>query len=268
MLYLLQLEWLKQKKHKSFLLLAGLFLFLLPSSLLIAKSIKTWPPPINTPQTFFQFPDVFIYLGYVGNWLCFFLLGFHAVSIVTQEFGNRTLRQNIIAGLTRADVFRTKVSYIFVASFFATLYFGLVAFIFGLTHTDALYDSVVLKNIDYLPRFFLMCLGYMSFGLLLGTWIRRTGTALFLYFSYVLFIELILRWGVHMNLFQHRSMHFYPMNAIEDLAPIPFAEFAKGFEKQMDFGFFLSPQEAMITTSVYIILFLTGTYLLIAKRDL
>ncbi|MBK7408431.1 MAG: hypothetical protein IPL49_17090 [Saprospirales bacterium] len=268
MFYLLQLEWLKQRKNRSFLMLGALYFILLPCSLLIAKSIQQWPPPINTSDTFFRFPDVFIYLGYVGNWLTFLLLGFLSVLFITQEFSSRTFRQNVITGLTRADMFWSKVYFMTAVSLAATLYYGLVAMVLGVIHSDALYTSVIMKHIDYIPRFFVMCMGYMSVGLLLGVWIRRTGFALFSYFSYALFIEPILRWGVHQNLFKHQSMHYYPMNAFEDLAPVPFSEMTKGFEKEFGFQFFLSPQQAMITSVIYIALFLVATYLLITRRDL
>jgi hypothetical protein len=268
MSYLLQLEWLKQRKHKTFLLLGALYLILLPASLLIAKSIKQWPPPINTSDTFFSFPDVFIYLGYAGNWLTTFLLGFLSVVFITQEFSSRTFRQNIITGLSRSDLFRSKLYFIVAVALMATLYYGLVAFVMGLTHTDSFYVSVALKNIDYLPRYFLMCMGYMSLGLLLGVWIRRTGAALLFFLTYGAFIEPVLRWGVHQNLFKHPSMHYYPMNAFEDLIPIPFSDAAKGFEKEFGFQFFLTPTEAILTSSVYIALFLLGTYALMTKRDL
>jgi ABC-2 type transport system permease protein len=268
MLYLLQLEWLKQKKHRTFLLLAGLYILLLPSSLLIAKSIKQWPPPINTSDTFFRFPDVFQYLGYAGNWLTFFLLGFLAVVVITQEFSSRTFRQNIINGVTRADLFLSKMYFIVLVALAAMLYFGAVCFVFGYTHTETVYSSVVMKNIDYLPRYFLMCMGYMSFGLLLGTLIRRTAAALFIYFAYVFFLEPILRWGVHYNIFKHASMQYYPMNAIEDLTPVPFAQMTQPMEKDLNFPFFLTPQQAMIAATVWIVLFLAGAFWLTSKRDL
>lgn len=268
MLYLLHLEWLKQQKHRTFLLLAGLYAILLPSSLLITKSIKQWPPPINTPDAFFRFPDVFMYLGYVGSWLTFFLLGFLAVVIVTQEFSSRTFRQNVINGLTRAELYQSKVIFIIAVAIAAMLYYGAVCFVFGLTHSDALYTSVMMKNIDYLPRYLVMSLGYMSFGFMLGALIRRTAAAIFIYFAYIFFLEPILRWGVHANVLKHRSMNFYPMNAIEDLTPIPFSEMATELEKQFNFQFFLSPNEAMVTATIYILLFFGATYLLVTKRDL
>ena len=268
MFYLLSLEWKKQRKFSIFRVLIGFYLLLLPTLILVTKRIPEFPPPINSSDTFFRFPTVFAYLGYSGNWLSFFFLGFLGVILVTQEFGTRTLRQNIIAGLLRREYYLSKVYFILAVCLGATLYYALIALSYGFTHTPSVYTSTVMQNIDYIPRYFLMCLGYMSFGFLLGVWIRRTGIALFLYFSYVMFLELILRWVVHLKLFEHKTMQFYPLNAIEDLVPIPISDVAEGFEKQFDFNFFLSPTEAVIASSIYISLFLFLAYRLLERKDL
>ncbi|MCB0640544.1 MAG: ABC transporter permease [Phaeodactylibacter sp.] len=267
MFHLLALEWHKQKKNRSFQVLIGFYLLLLPTLMLLTKNISEFPPPINSSDAFFQFPSNFMFFGYLGNWLVFFFLGFMAVTFITQEYAYKTLRQNIITGLSRAEYFWSKAFFIGAISLAATLYYTLVVFIYGFTHTDAIFASTITKNIDYIPRYFLMCLGYMSFGFLLGVLVRRTGIALFLYFSYVMFLELILRWGVHLQLFAHKSMHFYPMNAVEDLTPIPFSEAARGFEKDFPFPFFLTPTEATITAGIYTFLFFFAAFRLLTRRD-
>jgi hypothetical protein len=108
----------------------------------------------------------------------------------------------------------------------------------------------------------------MIFGLLIGLLIRRTGIAIFLYFSYILFLERILRWLIHMNIVQDKSMHFYPINATIDLVPVPFSQQAEMFMKQNGFSLFLSPTEAVITTLIYMGLFLFLAWQLLQKRDL
>jgi ABC-2 type transport system permease protein len=267
-LRLFNLEWQKQKKHRVFLVLIGMYLLLLPTVILPIKSIPELPPPINSPDTLFQFPTVFTFIGYAGNWLSFFFLGFFAVLLVTQEYSYKTLRQNIITGLSRTELFLSKLYFLIGLSLFTTAYFTLVSLVYGFVHTETAYASLIFKNIDYIPRYFLMCMGYSSLGFLIGVLIRRTGIAVFLYLSYVMFIELILRWLIHMKIVANKSMHFYPMNAVEDLAPVPFAEIAEEFQTENGFSFFLTPTEAMITSSVYILLFLWLAWRLLQRRDL
>lgn len=268
MLYLLRLEWKKIRKLTSFRLFSVCYLVLLPAILLIGLRFDELPPPINSNEVFFMFPTVWQYLGYIGNWLCFFFFGFLSIVVVTTEHSYRTMRQNIITGLSRQQYFLSKFYLIFMVSLFAALYYAICGFTIGYFNTEAIYPHKVWQHADYIPRYFLMCFGYMSFGLFLGFLIRRTGIALFLYLAYIMFIELILRWGVHLQIAEHRSMHFYPMNAVEDLVSLPFMEMADEFTSKYGFSIYLQPWEASITVLVYSALFLYFAYWRVTRSDL
>ena len=268
MQFLLTLEWKKLYKLTAFRIFLAFYIVLLPAILLTGKQIPELPPPLMTNEVLFIFPTIWQFLGYIGNWLCFFFFGFLSIIMVTTEYSNRTMRQNIISGLSRSAYFLSKLYFIMAVSLFATLYFVVCALVIGFFNTEVIYMHKVWQYWDYIPRYFLMCLGYMSFGLFLGFLIKRTGIAIFLYLSYVMFVELILRWGVHFQLIKDRSMHFYPINALEDLTPIPINEIAEEFVSEHGFSFFLSPTEAIITTIVYATLFLLMSYRLVQKADL
>jgi len=268
MLYLLRLEWKKFNKLISFRLFFLFYIIMLPAILLTGKRLGTLPPPLMTNEVFFIFPTIWEYLGYIGNWLAFFFFGFLAIISVTVEDSYRTMRQNIITGMSRGQYFLGKLYLILAVSAFAALYYALVGFVIGFFNTETIYWHKVWQNADFIPRYFLMCFGYMSFGLFLGLLIRRTGIALFLYLSYVMFIELVLRWGMHLNIVQHRSMHFYPMNATEDLVPIPLLNMADDFLNKYGFSIYLQPWEAAVTVLVYSAIFLYIGYRIVLYSDL
>ncbi len=268
MLYLLQLEWKKFRQLTIFRVLAILYIVLLPAVFFLSKVVPKPPEEIVSFQSFFMFPNVWIFLGYVGNWLAFFFLGFIGVVCITNEYTHKTLRQNIITGLTRQEFFLSKLILLLTVSAAATLYYTLLCGLIGITHTDTIYMSKVMQNINYVPRYFLMCMGYMTFALLVGLLLKRTGFALFFYLLYVMAIEAVLRYGIHMKFFKNKSIHFYPMNAVEDLVPIPFAEQADDFLDDNNFSMLLSPTEATITTIIYTSIFLFICYKLLQKRDL
>ncbi len=270
MLYLLGLEWKKVRYYRIFQVLVILFIVALPGIMLIPKTFTSVPSEIMSKDMFYMFPNGWKYIGYTGNWMAFFFIGFLAVISATSEYANKTLRQNIITGLTRKQFFLAKLYFILAISLAATLYYVLVGLIFGITHTETIYMSKVLQEADLIPRFFLMCMGYSSFGLFVGLLIRRTGISIFLYLIYIMILEAILRYPIHYNLFPNKSVHFYPMNAVEDLVPFdfPFNEMANEFMEENDFSFFLTPTEAVITSSIYTALFLYGCYWLLKRRDL
>ncbi len=267
MFHLLKLEWLKVRKYKTFQVMAIFYVILLPACLLITKSFNNVPEELLSKESLYMFPLVWGYLGYIGNWLTFFFLGFLSVIIVTVENSNKTFRQNIITGLSRNEYFSAKILFILTICLMATLYYTLVGLAIGFTHTDTIYFSKIIQEADLIPRFFLMCIGYMSFGFFLGVVIKRTGIALFIYLVYIMFIESVLR-GIHMYYFPNKSMHFYPMNANEDLVPMPFAKLTEGFLKENDFSLFLVPSQAAIIVCVYTAIFLFFAYRKIKYSDI
>lgn len=269
MFHLIQLEWEKQKPYILFKVLTSSYVLLLPAVLMIGKKIKVDAGmPFDPQKMFFEFPTVWNWLGYAGNWLIFFILGFMAVLSITNEHTSRTLRQNIITGLHRGEFFRSKLWFIVFISAAATVYYALCTLVIGSLNTGVIYFSTVFKEWDIIPRYFLMSLGYMSFGLLVGVLVKRTGIALFVFLGYAMFLEPVLRWAVHFRFFKDKSMHFYPLNSFEDLCPIPFAKLADGFIKQNDFSLFLTPAEAAASSAVFICLFLWLSYRRLKNSDL
>ncbi len=271
MWYLLNLEWKKFKHFRTFKVMLILYLILLPVTLIVAKAFFGYVKP---PESFivfgdiYKFPGVWAYLAYIGNWLSFFFLGFIGVQCVTMEFTNKTLRQNIINGITRNEFFLSKILLVATVSLFATIYFALVGFSFGLLSTDNLYYTKIVSGTSQIFYFYLMCLGYMIFGLFLGVLIRRTGLSLFLFLVYIIFLEPMLRWALHYRYIPNKSMHFYPLNAIEDLSPIPIPDIITNLSEENNLSIILSQTEASITTVIYLSIFTFIIYWKIKKSDL
>jgi len=269
MFRLLYIEWLKLKSYNVFVILAVIYLIALPAILSIGKTIEVSEDYFSN-QIFFMFPNVWQYLGYVGNCLTFFVLGFLAILLITNEYSYKTLRQNIISGYSRGQFFQAKLVAIITISAVSTLYYTLVALAFGYTNTETIFLSKITQYADLIPRYFLMCLSYMSIAMLIALTVRRTGLAIFLYFSYALFIERILRYAIHFRIFENKSIHFYPINATSDLVPFttPFNNAAEEFLDKNNFSLFLSPTEATITAAIYTLFFLYLSYQLLQKSDL
>lgn len=269
MWYLIKLEWLKMRRYSIFQVMAAGYLVLLPGVFSIGKTISL-PNEISSSDVFYMFPTVWEFLGYLGNWMAFFFLGFISVISVTSEYTNRTLKQSVINGLSRRDLWLAKVFFILLISACATTYFTLVGLTYGFFNTDTIYMSKLTQNLIFVPRYFLLCVGYMSFGLFMGVLIRKTGVALFLYLIYIMFLEPLIRWAIHFRATKHISMHYYPMNAVEDLAPANFSflDMAQQFLRENEFQFFLEPEVAAVLTVGYSGLFLYLAYVLLQRRDM
>lgn len=268
MLHLLQLEFLKWNKNLLFRILILLYIVGLPSILLLGKKVPDLPDPIGTTEVLFIFPTIFMYLAYIGMWLSYYLFGFLSVIIITTEYGNKTLRQNIITGVDREKYFLSKVVFVFAISLFATLYYCLTGLAIGALNTPTIYAVKVFQNFDFLPRYFLACFGYMTFGLFVAFLVKRTGLALILFFGYTTFGELILRWGLHGYFFRNTSLHYYPIKSFSDLIPFPFSQVADEFMEENGFDLFLSLNTATMLSILYIGIFLFLTYRFFRRADL
>jgi hypothetical protein len=268
MLHALKLEWLKYKKDPVFLTLLILYAVMFPTVILFGKTLKETPPPLPTPNAVYEFPYIWDVLGYAGNWLLFFCFGFLSVYIVTSDYTFRTLRQNIISGMSRLQYFIGKLSFIWMLCILATVYYFIWVMFYGYTHTLTEFAFSEAMEWDMILRFALMAFGYTAFGLFIGFLIKRMAISMFIFYAYVMFIEPVFRWAVHYKLFEHKSMHYYPMNAIEDLAPVPFKEIAEEFTTETGMQFFLAPNEAIVIALIYSTLFVLGGYWLLHRRDL
>ncbi len=266
-IYLLQLEWLKVKSYRPFTVLLALYAVTLPAFMYSLKKMPI-PKQLGGTDTLFMFPNIWVNLGYIGNWLVFFLVGFVAVQSISNETMNRTLRQNIINGLSRTDFFLSKLSFLTVVNIAATLYYVLWVMIFGLIGTETVYASRVYENSDIAFRFFLMSMGYTSMGLFLGLLFSRSILGLFVYFSYNLFIERIIRWALIRKILGYEAMLFTPGNAMSDLVPFPVPKMFYSRDMAQGIRVYLTPDEAIITTIIYTALFLYGSYYLLKTRDL
>ena len=269
MWHLFLLEWKKFNKNVVVRVLMIMYLVIMPGIFILINAIPKPEVARLEIQSFFMFPNIWQYLGFAGNWAVFFLFGFAMILSVTTEYSNKTMRQNIITGLTRRDYFLAKFSWAVALSAGATLYYALCCLVIGFLQTDTIYASKLLQEIQFIPRYFLMSLGYMSFALLIGLLLRRTGLALIVYLMYNIALEPLIRYGIHMRYFDKgKSIHFYPMNSMEDLVPVPFLDMIEDFIEENNFTFLLEPNEAIITASIYTGLFFFLSYYLLQKRDL
>lgn len=264
----LKLEYQKWSKNAVINMLIAMFLIFHPTLIFIGREVQPIPPIIITNDIFFEFPTVWNWMGFAGNWLVYFFLGFISVHIITAEVGNKTMRQGIINGQTRKEFFLSKLTVIVTISLLATLYFGLCTFIIGWFNTQDVDLAYALENEYALLRYFLMCMGYMSFGLMIGIVIRSAGIAVLTYWSYILFLEPLIRWAGHKRIFNDASMNYYPANVIEDLQPFPFYNFARFVPGDVDFPFLLEYKTAMIMSVIYILIFLGLGYWHLVKKDM
>lgn len=270
MFHLLKLEWLKQKNYVLFKILLLVYIVMLPAVLMIGKKIPyVEGMPFNPEIMFFHFPSVWEWLAFIGNWGSHLIFAFMAVLLVTNEHSFRTLRQNVITGMQRSDWFWSKAQFLLVVAAGATLYLALCAIVIGLFHADTIYLATVFKGAgSVMLRYFLMIVGFMGFGFLVGVLVKRTGIALFVLLAYTFMAEPVIRWVLHLRLLKHESWNWYPWNIFEDLCHVPSADIANEFLEDNGIQMVAEPAVAIPIAIGYILLFGWLSHRRLVKGDL
>jgi ABC-type transport system involved in multi-copper enzyme maturation permease subunit len=273
MIKLLKIELQKYLNYTTFWVLIGLHFVLLFLSVYIASKFDIGVFGFETYK-FFQFPYVWRSVSYIASWFNI-LLTIILIIFVGNEFTFKTYQQNVINGLSRAELIYSKLILILAFSIYCFILTSLITISFGFFHTSNIDFFKIFQDSTFILIYFLQTIAYMVFGLFLVTFFRNTALSIVLYFLNFIIIEPIVR-----NIFPDEVGMFFPMKIITNLTPAPnIMHFA--IEEQMKMGFGIFNQNAalnsfdfsvlapnLIATLIYIIVFSFGSYFLMQRRDL
>lgn len=273
MIKLLKIELQKYLSYTTFWVLIGLHFVLLTLAIFIASKINFDMPGFEAFK-FFQFPFVWRTVSYISSWFNV-LLTIIIIIFVGNEFSFKTYQQNIINGLSRAELIYSKLLLILSFAVYCLILTIILSLSIGFFYTNNLNFSVIFQDSTFIAIYFLQSIAYMVFGLFLVTLFKNTALSIVLYFLNFIIIEPIVR-----NIFPDEIGMFFPMKIITNLTPAPnLMHFA--IEEQMKSGFgtqannealnsfdfsVLTPN--LIATAIYIVVFAYGSYLLVKTRDL
>jgi ABC-2 type transport system permease protein len=262
---LLAIEWLKIRRYRTFWVLAGLFLLLLPLwNFEIANGVLKLGGKgkngVNFLNTAYSFPMVWSNLGF---WASIFILfiSILVIIITTNEYTYRTHRQNIIDGWSRLQFYHAKVLMVILFSSLVTLYLIVLGIIFGGINSGSL--SGLFSEFQQVGYFFLLSLDYLGFALFIAVWIRRSGLAISLFLLYALMIEnivkAIINWVVDIPVGD-----FLFLQSSDELLPFPFIQMAKSI---VGGGYTIPMAAYAIVTVVWCILYYFAGRLILLRRD-
>ena len=229
-LHLLRIDLKKLTNYRTFWIVCGLYFFTLGMTTASGMEFLKWlvsmgaefGAEINiTRIPFYHFPDVWQNLTYVSG---FFkaILGFMVVISITNEFTYRTVRQNIIDGLSRRQFLISKVLTNVLLSLMSMVMVFVIALVTGLIYSPSISGVDLIMDLEFFPAYFLEVFTFLSFALLLGIIIQRSGlTIVILVLSPML--EAIIRANVDDYL--PWLIPYFPMESISNLIPMPFPRY-------------------------------------------
>lgn len=268
---LIGLEWTKISSYGFFrvILILTLSLFLLTVFVFSRIDISI---PGFTWRNLFRFPDVWSTFAWVASWFNL-LLAILVITIAGNEFTGKTLRQQVMTGLSREEWLAGKGLLILGLALFGVVMVCLAGFVFGFIYTRDLSTGIIFEEMWILPVYLVQAVGYMVMGLMFIAVLRSNALAIILYLLYFIMIEPIVR-----GLCPIEIRPWFPVKIISHLTPLPeFFKIASGDELENNFMTFesigLMPRqlEGSITITLalaYITFFGVLTYLFVKRRDL
>lgn len=198
MIRLVQLELQKLLLNRTSRILIFIS-FILPFTVLILSSIK-----INFFGFFtlelgelgiFNFPIIWHITTFCASYFKFFF-AIVVVSMIGNEYSNKTLKQNLIDGLSKKEFILSKFYTIVFFSFLATALIGIASFCIGLYYSSYTEFSIIIRETEFLLAYFVKLVGFFSLCLFFGMLIKRSAFALgFLFILYI--VEWLVFWGAY-----------------------------------------------------------------------
>jgi ABC-2 type transport system permease protein len=267
MLHLLAIDLKKLTNYRTFWVVCGLYFLTIGFSTAsgmeflkwLASTFDKFGSSLNIDRIpLYHFPDVWLNLVWWSG-LFKVLLGIMVVISITNEYTYRTLRQNIIDGLSRWEFLFSKILTNMVLSLASVVLIFIIALITGFIYTPEVNWNYVFTDLEFYPAYLLELFSFLSYALMLGILVQRSGlTIILLLLSYML--EAIIR--ANIDDYLPGLIPYFPMQSISALVPIPFYRYA--FQEIQDY---VDPLSVVIAFC-WMILFNYFSYLKLRRSDL
>ncbi len=231
MIKLLKIELKKILTYKIFWILVGLYFIFLSAGLLMAEFMinnmvdnMNRHLPIPLPHvTIYFFPWVWQNLAFFAT--IRYVLIFPAIVIIiliTNEFTFKTIRQNVINGMSKSEFLSSKLLLILAISLIMTFFLTIGTLILGLSNTQLTSWGMVFEKIPFVLGFFISILSFQVFAFFFGFMLRNTGLAIALFTLYTFIVEPILYYFLKSPIvFKNNISPYLPVNSVLRVTEYP-----------------------------------------------
>lgn len=271
------IEFDKLRANRSSRILIGAYFILLSSIALIA-AIKFDIGPIKfhlAEQGIFNFPYIWHFNAFIGAWFKIFL-AVVIVSMTANEYSNKTIKQNLIDGLSKREFLHSKWMMIIAFASISTLFIFVVSLILGRMYSNYTELSIIFSDLEYLLAYFLKLVAFFALCLFLGTAIKRSAFALGFLGVWQMFEGIcygLLKWKSPTWIDAEQLFKLFPLNAMSNLIHEPFSRLSavRNLAEQVEVDVLRNTSVQfwdIIIVIVWSFIFYLLTYTLLKQRDL
>lgn len=226
MLRLLNLELQKLLLNRTSKILIFIS-FILPFFVILLSSLKINAFGFFTLELgelgIFNFPIIWHLTTFFASQFKFFF-AIVVVSMIGNEYSNKTLKQNLIDGLSKKEFILSKFYTIIFFSLVSTVLIFLISICIGLYYSSYNEFSIIIRETNFLAAYFVKLMGFFSLCLFFGMLVKRSAFALA--FLFILFILEWLLFGLMAWKFNtdtaEKIQNFFPLKSMYKLIDQPF----------------------------------------------
>jgi len=271
---LLQIELIKLWNNRaSKTLIYGYFILLTSIALIAAIKFDIGPIKFHlAEQGIFNFPYIWHFNTFVAALLKIFL-AIIIVSMMSNEYTYKTIKQNLIDGLSKKEFIASKFLAVVLFSLVSTGFVFVTSLILGIIYSDYTEIGIVFSDLRFLVAYFIKLLGFFSFCLFIGILVKRSAFALgflILWQMFEGFTRGMIRWKLFDGDTTDAIMGFFPLNAMFNVLKEPFTRLSAvqsvanqiGEEIALDYGTTLLD---MVIVIAWTAIFIWGSYAILKK---
>tara|TARA_B110000003_G_scaffold276303_1_gene322062 strand:- start:3336 stop:4181 length:846 start_codon:yes stop_codon:yes gene_type:complete len=227
----------------------------------------------------FNFPYIWHFNTFIASIFKFFLL-LVIVSMIANEYSYKTLKQNLIDGLSKKEFILSKFYTVIFFATISTLFVFGVSLILGFIYSDYNEISIITSDLQYLLGFFIKLVSFFSFGLFFGILVKRSAFAVGAMLVWLIlenifkgFLFYVFRGSEYISESVDEVMRFLPFEAMSNLIKEPFSRLGavrsiansigEQFTKSYDVQFL-----DILIVVLWTFIFIYSSYALLKKRDL
>jgi ABC-type transport system involved in multi-copper enzyme maturation permease subunit len=224
----------------------------------------------------FNFPFIWHFNTYIAAILKFFL-AIVIVSMMANEYSYGTLKQNLIDGMSKKEFILSKFLTVVLFALCSTIFVFVMSLILGYSFSSYTEFGIVFSDLEYILAFFVKLVGFFSFCLFLGIFVKRSAFAIGFLFVWNI-VEGIAKGILTFKIFPDSSTaqnitQFFPLESMSNLIVEPFSRLSViknigtqiGVNDIKDYSVHFS---TIIIVLAWTVIFMLMSYKILRKRDL
>lgn len=277
MIRLLHIEFIKLWNNRaSKVLIISYFVLLTSIALVAAIKFDIGPIKFHLAEIgIFNFPYIWHFNTFITAFFKLFL-AIVIVSMMANEYSNKTIKQNLIDGLSKKEFILSKFLTVVTFSLVSTLFVFVVSLILGISYSDYNEFSIIFSDLEFVLAFFVKLMGFFSFCLFLGVLVKRSAFALGFLIIWQIFEGIargLMRWKLFDENTTDAIMGFFPLQSMFNLIKEPFTRLeavqtvADQVGETINLNYHVHWYEILIVLA-WTAIFVYLSYMLLKKRDL